>query len=60
MVSKSEDVITAYEHVTAPHAQEQNLPGLDRDVQPGQEYSRLEEWDEEGKPRLVEYQGTGK
>ncbi|TRM64620.1 hypothetical protein BD626DRAFT_492466 [Schizophyllum amplum] len=53
------EVITAYD-VALPEKQEQNLPGLDKKIAPGLEYTRLEEWDEEGNPRLVEYQGTGK
>ncbi|KAL1702269.1 hypothetical protein EV121DRAFT_210445 [Schizophyllum commune] len=55
----SDQPITAYD-VAVPEKQKQNLPGLDRKIEPGLEYSRLEEWDEEGNPRLVEYQGAGK
>ncbi|KAL1740577.1 hypothetical protein HDZ31DRAFT_47207 [Schizophyllum fasciatum] len=55
----SDQPITAYD-VAVPEKQKQNLPGLDRKIAPGLEYSRLEEWDEEGNPRLVEYQGAGK
>lgn len=41
-------------------AQEQSLPGLDKDMAPGAEHTKLEYWDSDGKPYLKEYIGTGK
>jgi len=58
-MSDSEEIITAY-NVAVPDAQEQNLPGLDRNITPGLEYTKQEEWDNEGKPYLVEYRAAGK
>ncbi|KAF8808184.1 NAD(P)-binding protein [Phlegmacium glaucopus] len=55
----AKDIITAYS-VAVPHKQEQNLPGLDKHIKPGMEYSKLEVWDDDGKPSLVEYVGSGK
>jgi len=58
MPSKDE-IITAYD-VAVPEKQQQKLPGLDKHIEPGLEYTKQEVWDDEGKPRLVEYQGSGK
>ncbi|TFK41814.1 NAD(P)-binding protein [Crucibulum laeve] len=55
----AEDIITAYS-IAVPEKQEQNLPGLDKHIKPGMEYTKLEVWDDEGKPSLREYQGSGK
>jgi len=55
----AEDIITAYD-VAVPKKQEQNLPGLDKKMTPHLEYTKQEYWDDNGKPRLVEYQGSGK
>ncbi|KDR85811.1 hypothetical protein GALMADRAFT_84969 [Galerina marginata CBS 339.88] len=55
----AKDIITAYS-VAVPEKQEQNLPGLDKAMDPHLEYSKLEIWDDEGKPRLFEYKGSGK
>ncbi|KAJ2924027.1 hypothetical protein H1R20_g13071, partial [Candolleomyces eurysporus] len=55
----SEDIITAYQ-VAIPAKQEQSLPGLDKELAPGTEYSKLEVWDDKGKPSLREYRGSGK
>ncbi|EIN06817.1 NAD(P)-binding protein [Punctularia strigosozonata HHB-11173 SS5] len=54
-----DEVITAYS-VAVPNKQQQSLPGLDKDMNPGLEYSKQEVWDDEGKPHLVEYVGAGK
>ncbi|KAF9466989.1 NAD(P)-binding protein [Collybia nuda] len=53
------DIITAYS-VAVPDKQKQNLPGLDKHITPGVEYSKLEAWSDEGKPSLYEYAGSGK
>ncbi len=42
-----------------PH-QEQNLPGLDKKMSPVAQHTKLEAWDNEGKPYLKEYEGSGK
>ncbi|KAF9055811.1 hypothetical protein BJ165DRAFT_1521782 [Panaeolus papilionaceus] len=54
----AKDIITAYD-IAVPHKQQQNLPGLDKHVKPGMEYSKVEVWNS-GKPSLVEYKGSGK
>ncbi|EPQ53270.1 oxidoreductase [Gloeophyllum trabeum ATCC 11539] len=56
----SEDIITAYKNIAVPSKQEQNLPGLDKDIEPGIEYTKQEIWDDEGRPSLREYVGSGK
>ncbi|KAF8665414.1 hypothetical protein AX16_000433 [Volvariella volvacea WC 439] len=55
----SQDIITAYS-VAVPQKQEQPYPGLDKNLAPGVEYTKLEYWDNEGNPSLREYQGVGK
>jgi len=55
----AKDIVTAYS-VAVPEKQEQNLPGLDKKIKPGVEYTKLEAWDDHGKPSLYEYQGASK
>ncbi|KAF8888838.1 NAD(P)-binding protein [Infundibulicybe gibba] len=55
----AEDIVTAYS-VAVPHKQKQELPGLDKHMSPGLEYSKLEAWDDDGKPSLYEYRGSNK
>lgn len=55
----TEDITTAYS-VAVPEKQKQELPGLDKHIKPGIEYTKLEVWDDDGKPSLREYQGSGK
>jgi len=55
----SKDIITAY-RVAVPDKQEQNLPGLDKKISPGVEYSKLEAWDDNENPSLYEYTGSSK
>lgn len=55
----SDNVITAYDN-HAPEHQEQNLPGLDSKMTPLASHTKVEKWDENGKPYLDEYQGNGK
>ncbi|KJA28385.1 hypothetical protein HYPSUDRAFT_33754 [Hypholoma sublateritium FD-334 SS-4] len=55
----SQDVITAYS-VAIPEEQSQPMPGVDKEMKPHLEYTKLEFWNDEGKPRLVEYRGSGK
>ncbi|GLB34561.1 putative KR domain containing protein [Lyophyllum shimeji] len=52
-------VITAYP-VAIPHRQRQELPGLDKNMKPGVEHTKLEAWKDDGTPVLVEYKGSGK
>ncbi len=40
--------------------QEQNLPGLDKKMKPLAKHTLIECWDNNGKPYLKEYQGSGK
>lgn len=54
-----EDIITAYDNFK-PEAQQQNLPGLDQAMDPLAEHIKVEKWDENGKPYLEDYKGTGK
>ncbi|KAL8277075.1 hypothetical protein RQP46_010503 [Phenoliferia psychrophenolica] len=54
------EVITAYSHSLRPVAQHQHLPGLDGKMNPVAEWTRLEQWDNDGKPFLAEYVGSGK
>lgn len=55
----AEDIITAYT-VAVPNKQKQELPGQDKDMSPHLEYTKLEVWDDNGKPSLIEYKGSGK
>ncbi|KAG8824188.1 hypothetical protein FRC19_002300 [Serendipita sp. 401] len=59
-MSSKQEVITAYEGLKNIAAQSQSLPGVDADMSPNAEHSKQEYWDENGKPYLKEYQGTGK
>jgi len=52
--------ITAYEASKNLPKQTQNLPGTDENMNPTAEHAKQEYWDENGKPYLKEYQGTGK
>ncbi len=51
--------VTAYENYH-PQRQEQKLPGLDSAMEPLASHTKVEKWDNEGKPYLEEYKGTGK
>jgi len=55
----SDEVVTAYPNFE-PQKQEQNLPGTDKAMEPLAEHTKLEKWDENGKPYLEEYVGSGK
>jgi len=55
----SDKIITAYSNAI-PEKQTQSYPGLDKDIKGGVEYTKQEVFDNEGKPSLVEYQGSGK
>ncbi|KAJ3500028.1 hypothetical protein NLJ89_g9971 [Agrocybe chaxingu] len=54
----SQEIITTYP-VAAPERQSQSLPGLDKRINPHLEYTKLEVWDDNGKPSLVEHTGPG-
>ncbi|KAK4694466.1 hypothetical protein P7C70_g8727, partial [Phenoliferia sp. Uapishka_3] len=56
----SSEIITAYQHSLRPVAQHQTLPGLDSKMDPIAEWTKLEQWDNAGKPFLAEYVGSGK
>lgn len=53
-----DNVITAYPNY-APEKFEQNLPGLDKTMDPVAEHTKVERW-HRGEPRLEEYVGNGK
>lgn len=59
-MSKQQEPITAYHASKHIPAQSQSLPGTDADMGPPAEHAKQEYWDENGKPYLKEYQGTGK
>lgn len=52
-------VITAYPNFK-PGKQEQSLPGSEGKMDPLAEHILLEKWDDDGKPYLTEYKGSGK
>ncbi|WVF69364.1 hypothetical protein IAT40_004140 [Kwoniella sp. CBS 6097] len=52
--------ITAYKGLTEIKKQKQSLPGKDVDLDPLAEFTKLEKWDDDGKPYLEEYQGNNK
>ncbi|KAK4057091.1 hypothetical protein OIO90_001991 [Microbotryomycetes sp. JL221] len=58
-MSDDQKVDTAYPNYK-PEAQEQSLPGKDADMKPGAEHTKVERWTRDGKPYLVEYQGSDK
>ncbi|BGP18501.1 hypothetical protein JCM10213_001183 [Rhodosporidiobolus nylandii] len=53
-----DNVVTAYPNYK-PKEQSQSLPGLDADMGPHAEHTKLERW-HRGEPRLEEYVGSGK
>ncbi|KIJ14597.1 hypothetical protein PAXINDRAFT_79098 [Paxillus involutus ATCC 200175] len=55
----AQDLVTAYK-VAVPEKQSQELPGLDKHIKPGIEYVQQEYWDNDGKPYLRAYTGSGK
>lgn len=61
MSSKQNDdqVVTAYPNYF-PDRQKQELPGEDQSMEPLAEHIKVEKWDNEGKPYLEEYKGSGK
>ncbi|CEH15506.1 reductases with broad range of substrate specificities [Ceraceosorus bombacis] len=52
-------IVTAYPNAI-PSKQSQSGPGLDKDMKPGAAHYQVETWDNDGKPYLTEYKGTGK
>ncbi|CED83236.1 epsilon dna polymerase [Phaffia rhodozyma] len=54
------EVITAYEANLPTKAFEQDGAGLDSEMPVLAEHTKLEAWDENGKPYLKEYEGAGK
>ncbi|KAL8281358.1 hypothetical protein RQP46_006392 [Phenoliferia psychrophenolica] len=59
-MSDSKKPLTAYDTSSYPAKKSQTLPGLDADMTPLAEHTRLERWDSEGNPYLVEYVGSSK
>ncbi|KAJ7830625.1 hypothetical protein B0H14DRAFT_3464625 [Mycena olivaceomarginata] len=57
----SDKPISAYKaSVEVPAQNQENLPGLDKNMAIPAEHSRVECWDEDGKPYLKEYVGSEK
>ncbi|KAK4687766.1 hypothetical protein P7C73_g2351, partial [Tremellales sp. Uapishka_1] len=54
------EILTAYKSLENIKAQTQTLPGKDVDMDPLAEFTKLECWDDDGKPFLKEYVGSGK
>lgn len=59
-ISTMSKPITAYKQGHGIDAQKQDLPGLDKEMEPNAEHSKLEFWDKDGQPYLKEYVGSGK
>ncbi|KAJ7478653.1 hypothetical protein B0H11DRAFT_2028147 [Mycena galericulata] len=55
----SDKVVTEYPNFE-PQKQEQSHPGTDKAMKPFAEHTKIEKWDENGKPYLEEYVGSGK
>ncbi|KAJ6585714.1 hypothetical protein B0H19DRAFT_1206924 [Mycena capillaripes] len=56
----SDKPISAYKASVEVPAQEQELPGLDKNMAIPAEHSKVEYWDDDGKPYLKEYVGSEK
>ncbi|KAL0946614.1 hypothetical protein HGRIS_012811 [Hohenbuehelia grisea] len=54
------DVVTAYDPNSFITKFTQEGAGADRSMEPKAEHTKIEKWDENGKPYLEEYQGSGK
>lgn len=55
----STDFVFLQELIDIPE-QKQNLPGLEGNMDPIAQHTKLERWDDSGKPYLQEYKGSGK
>lgn len=58
-MSDSPKIITAHTESSFPNKGNQSGPGLDASVGPAAEHTKLERWDSNGQPYLVEYVGSG-
>lgn len=58
-MSNSEAPVTAYPAMSIKAQNQEGGPGLDKDMDPYADWSRLEFWDDDGKPYLKEYEGRG-
>ncbi|KAI5453757.1 hypothetical protein NCC49_005570 [Naganishia albida] len=59
-MSDDKKPITAFKELIDIPEQKQNLPGLEGNMDPIAQHTALEAWDDEGKPFLQEYKGSGK
>jgi hypothetical protein len=58
-MSKQQDPVTAYPATSLTPQDQSGGPGLDASMKQKAEWTRLEFWDESGKPYLKEYEGRG-
>jgi len=58
-MSEQEAPITAFPATSIKPQDQSGGPGLDKNMDPYAEWSRLEFWDDNGKPYLKEYEGRG-
>jgi hypothetical protein len=58
-MSKQQDPVTAYPATSLSPQDQSGGPGLDAAMKQKAEWTRLEFWDESGKPYLKEYEGRG-
>jgi hypothetical protein len=54
LCSLAELMLKAVQDLTDIPAQQQTLPGRDVDMEPYAEFTKLENWDQDGKPYLAE------
>ncbi|KAJ8502570.1 hypothetical protein ONZ45_g11635 [Pleurotus djamor] len=59
-IRKEADIITAYDPHSFIEKFSQEAPGSDEAMKPLAEHTKVERWDENGKPYLWEYRGSGK
>ncbi|KAK1925374.1 putative oxidoreductase [Papiliotrema laurentii] len=59
-IMSDQKILTAYKGIDEIPKQQQTLPGKDVDMAPLAEFTKLECWDNDGKPYLKEYVGSGK
>lgn len=53
-------IVTAFPNYASSAQSQDSLPGLESKMKPLAEHIKVEKWDNEGKPYLEEYKGTGK
>jgi len=53
-------IVTAFPNYASSKQEQANLPGLESKMDPLAEHLKVEKFDNEGKPYLEEYKGTGR